>query len=68
LLTGCSKLWGCAGELYNMINSTGSRRLMDWSYAGYMAGEAPIPKLPLVTSVMVSKITVFDRPQAAGVR
>lgn len=24
---------------------------MDWSYAGYMAGEAPIPKLPLVGTV-----------------
>jgi hypothetical protein len=53
LLHHCSKLWGCAGELYNVINSTGSRRLLDWSYAGYMAGEAPIPKLPVVTSVTV---------------
>lgn len=25
---------------------------MDWSYAGYMAGEMPIPRLPLVGSVM----------------
>ncbi|KAF6262421.1 hypothetical protein COO60DRAFT_1676006 [Scenedesmus sp. NREL 46B-D3] len=49
---GFSNLWGCAGELYNMVNSTGSRRLLDWSYAGYMAGEAPIPKLPVVTSVL----------------
>ena len=25
--------------------------MLDWSYAGYMAGEMPIPKLPLVGSV-----------------
>lgn len=47
----CSKLWGCRGELFDAPNSTGSQRLLDWSYAGYMAGEMPIPKLPLVASV-----------------
>lgn len=48
----CSKLWGCKGELFDMPNSLGSQRLLDWSYAGYMAGEMPIPRLPLVGSVM----------------
>jgi len=47
-----SKLWGCKGELYDMVNSLGSQRLLDWSYAGYMAGEMPIPRLALVGSVM----------------
>jgi hypothetical protein len=46
-----SKLWGCKGELFAVANSTGSQRLLDWSYAGYMAGEMPIPRLPLVASV-----------------
>lgn len=55
-----SKLWGCAGELYNMPNSTGSQRLLDWSYAGYMAGEMPIPKLPIVTSVAVSATSIIE--------
>ena len=36
-----------------MPGSLGSQRLMDWSYAGYMAGEAEIPNLPVVTSVQV---------------
>lgn len=35
-----------------MANSLGSQRLLDWSYAGYMAGEMPIPRLALVGSVM----------------
>lgn len=51
----CSKLWGCQGELFDMVNSTGSQRLLDWSYAGYMAGETPIPITPIVTSVLVSQ-------------
>ncbi|KAG5182198.1 hypothetical protein JKP88DRAFT_245650 [Tribonema minus] len=33
-------LWGTNGELFNP-----SYRLLDWSYAGYNAGEAPIPTL-----------------------
>lgn len=33
-----SALYGCAGELWKS-----SGRLSDYSYAGYMAGEAPIP-------------------------
>ncbi len=36
-----SRLYGCAGELWD---PTG--RLPDFSYAGYMAGERPIPSLP----------------------
>ena len=39
---GPSRQYGCAGELWN--STTG--RLVDWSYAGYMAGELPIPDLP----------------------
>ena len=35
------------------MGSVGSQRLMDWSYAGYMAGEAEIPLLPKVASVKV---------------
>eukprot|EP00879_Flechtneria_rotunda_P029045 GHRR01031304.1.p1 GENE.GHRR01031304.1~~GHRR01031304.1.p1 ORF type:complete len:250 (+),score=68.68 GHRR01031304.1:450-1199(+) len=46
-----SKLWGCQGELYRLTNSTGSQRLLDWSYTGYMAGEMAIPILPVVTNV-----------------
>jgi len=55
-LAVCSKLYGCTGELYRQVNSTGSQRLLDWSYAGYMAGEMPIPQLPVVASVMVSHV------------
>jgi hypothetical protein len=36
---------------------------MDWSYAGYVAGEAPISKLPIVTSVMVSGTTSLKKGQ-----
>lgn len=56
IVLSCSKLWGCAGELYDMPNSLGSQRLLDWSYAGYMAGETPIPKTPVVTSVLVGAV------------
>lgn len=52
LCAACSKLWGCKGELSDLPTSLGAQRLLDWSYAGYMAGEMPIPKLPLVGSVM----------------
>lgn len=52
LCAACSKLWGCQGELSDLSTSLGAQRLLDWSYAGYMAGEMPIPKLPLVGSVM----------------
>jgi hypothetical protein len=48
----CSKLWGCKGELAEAPTSLGAKRLLDWSYAGFMAGEMPIPRLPLVGSVM----------------
>lgn len=51
VVSWCSKLWGCKGELADPPGSLGAQRLMDWSYAGYMAGEAPIPKLPLVGTV-----------------
>jgi hypothetical protein len=33
-----SRLWGAAGELFHADG-----RLMDWSHAGYRAGEAPLP-------------------------
>jgi hypothetical protein len=36
-----SKLWGVAGELFHPDG-----RLMDWSHAGYRAGEAPLPERP----------------------
>lgn len=50
-LPPCSKLWGCKGELADAPGSLGAQRLLDWSYAGYMAGEMPIPRGPLVGSV-----------------
>ncbi len=36
-----------------MQASLGSQRLIDWSYAGYMAGEADIPDLPIVSNIQV---------------
>jgi hypothetical protein len=36
------------------IRSLGGDRLLDWSYAGYMAGEAPIPDLPIAIDMLVS--------------
>jgi hypothetical protein len=48
----CSKLWGCQGELADTAGKLGAQRLLDWSYAGYMAGEMPIPRLPVVASIM----------------
>lgn len=45
-----SKLWGCGGEL-DQPNSLGQQRLLDWSYAGYMAGEADIPSPPIVANI-----------------
>ncbi len=59
-----SKLWGCAGELAEDPGSLGELRLLDWSYAGYMAGEAPIPRLPVVTNVMVRHHTSVPTAQA----
>ena len=41
-----SELWGHAGEEWD---PTG--RLPDYSYAGYHAGESPLPQIPVVTNV-----------------
>ncbi|AWV91426.1 MYXO-CTERM domain-containing protein [Bradymonas sediminis] len=41
-----SALWGEDGELF-----TPGGRLMDWSYAGYGAGERAIPDVPVVADV-----------------
>lgn len=41
-----SSLWGESGEAFD---PTG--RLMDWSYAGYGAGERTIPEVPAVANV-----------------
>jgi hypothetical protein len=38
-----SKLWGAAGELWSPES-----RLPDFSFAGYMCGEQPIPDVPVV--------------------
>lgn len=39
-LAETSELWGREGEAFDP-----SGRLMDWSYAGYRAGEMPLPRL-----------------------
>jgi hypothetical protein len=44
--TGTSELWGEAGELW-----TPRGRLPDFSYAGYHAGEKPIPDVPVRVNV-----------------
>ncbi len=41
-----SNLWGASGELFDPAG-----RLMDWSYAGYRAGEATLPALTPTLSV-----------------
>ncbi len=41
-----SDLWGEAGELF-----VPTGRIMDWSYAGYQAGESPLPELTPDVSV-----------------
>ncbi|WP_437922948.1 glycosyl hydrolase family 28-related protein [Sorangium sp. So ce291] len=41
-----SKLWGAAGEAW-----TPTSRLPDYSHAGYHAGEAPLPEVPVVANV-----------------
>lgn len=43
---GTSKLWGAAGEAW-----TPTSRLPDYSHAGYHAGEAPLPEVPVVVNV-----------------
>lgn len=45
-LAQTSKLWGEAGELWSPES-----RLPDFSHAGYHDGEAPIPDVPVVTTV-----------------
>jgi hypothetical protein len=47
LSEGASLLWGDDGELFDPKG-----RLMDWSYAGYQAGEAPLPELAPTLSVL----------------
>jgi hypothetical protein len=42
-----SALWGTAGELFDVRG-----RLMDWSYAGYRAGEAMLPERAPTISVL----------------
>ena len=41
-----STLWGTSGEAFNPRG-----RLMDWSYAGYHAGDDPLPDVPAVVDV-----------------
>lgn len=41
-----SSLWGVDGEAFDPAG-----RLMDWSYAGYHAGEDPLPDVAAVTDV-----------------
>ncbi|WP_437934701.1 glycosyl hydrolase family 28-related protein [Sorangium sp. So ce341] len=43
---GTSKLWGAAGEAW-----TPTSCLPDYSRAGYHAGEAPLPEVPVVANV-----------------
>jgi len=50
-----SKLWGATGELF-----VPSGRLMDWSYAGYRAGEATLPALAPTLSVTDHGATAND--------
>lgn len=44
-----SVLYGCAGEQW-----TPSSRLLDFSYAGYRAGEDPVPDMPPSADLKVS--------------
>ncbi len=44
---GTSALWGHAGEDWNPLG-----RLPDFSYAGYMRGERPLPNPPVVANVL----------------
>jgi hypothetical protein len=44
---GASELWGEGGELFDAKG-----RLMDWSYAGYRAGEAKLPERAATLSVL----------------
>jgi hypothetical protein len=46
VLLDTSALWGVAGELWSPQS-----RLPDFSFAGYHAGEAPIPDVPVVANV-----------------
>ncbi len=50
-----SSLWGAAGELFDPKG-----RLMDWSYAGYRAGEAALPTLTPTLSVVDHGATADD--------
>ena len=45
--TAPSAHWGCEGELWDPAG----RLPPDWSFAGYAAGEAPIPDVPQVANV-----------------
>jgi len=55
LAAGQSELWGEAGELF-----VPTGRLMDWSYAGYRAGEEPLPMAAASIDVTTSGATAND--------
>jgi hypothetical protein len=43
-----SRLWGQAGEKWKPKG-----RLVDYSYAGYHSGEAPLPNLPIIADIKI---------------
>jgi Pectate lyase superfamily protein len=55
LATGQSQLWGAKGELF-----VPDGRLMDWSYAGYRAGEADLPNASATLDVTTYGATADD--------
>ncbi len=56
LAAGQSELWGASGELFDPAG-----RLMDWSYAGYRAGEQPLPTPASTISVTTFGATADDQ-------
>lgn len=50
-----SALYGCQGELWSP-----TQRLLDYSYAGYMAGDAPIPDVPVLADLKRNYSAVGD--------
>jgi hypothetical protein len=54
-LAETSGTWGTSGELFDPRG-----RLMDWSYAGYHYGEAPLPSSPATINVADQGATADD--------
>jgi hypothetical protein len=54
-----SRLWGVAGELFHADG-----RLMDWSHAGYHAGEAALPQRPATIEVEANAANGDDTTKA----